>query len=149
MPTGAELIRTIKEQIREVDPKEVHEHLHSANGNGASPVIVDVREQHEFEEAHLPGAIHVPRGVRAPDFSLRDQDGRRVTMREYRGRTVVVTFLYSHCKDTCPVEAQQIKGALDDLGHDVPVVAVSVDPGGDTSASARKCATSPAWLGLL
>jgi rhodanese-related sulfurtransferase len=25
-------------------------------------VLVDVREQHEFEEAHLPGAIHVPRG---------------------------------------------------------------------------------------
>src|SRR4051794_3068285 len=62
MATGAELIRKIKEQIREVDPKEVHEHLHHANGNGATPVIVDVREQHEFEEAHLPGAIHVPRG---------------------------------------------------------------------------------------
>src|SRR5919199_182677 len=62
MPTGAEIIRKIKEQIREVDPKEVHEHLHSPNGNGtAPPVIVDVREQHEFEEAHIPGAIHVPR----------------------------------------------------------------------------------------
>src|ERR671932_165172 len=63
MPTGAEIIRKIKEQIREVDPKQVHEYLHSPNGNGsAPPVIVDVREQHEFEEAHLPGAIHVPRG---------------------------------------------------------------------------------------
>ncbi len=30
------------------------------NGNGA--VIVDVREQQEFEESHLPGALHVPRG---------------------------------------------------------------------------------------
>src|SRR3954454_16809941 len=63
MPTGAEIIRKIKEQITEVDPKEVHAHLHSnGNGNAAAPVIVDVREQHEFEEAHLPGAIHVPRG---------------------------------------------------------------------------------------
>src|SRR3954449_2300908 len=62
MASGAELIRKIKQQITEVDPKEVHEHLHNGNGNGASPVIVDVREQHEFEEAHLPGAIHVPRG---------------------------------------------------------------------------------------
>src|SRR4051812_19142071 len=63
MPTGAEIIRKIKEQIREVDPREVHDHLHSSNGNGAAPpVLVDVREQHEFEEAHLPGAIHVPRG---------------------------------------------------------------------------------------
>jgi molybdopterin/thiamine biosynthesis adenylyltransferase/rhodanese-related sulfurtransferase len=62
MATGAELIRKIKEQITEVDPKEVHEHLHNGSGNGSTPVLVDVREQHEFEEAHLPGAIHVPRG---------------------------------------------------------------------------------------
>src|SRR5215204_6217369 len=58
MASGAELIRKIKEQIEEVDPKDVHEL--SQNGNGA--VIVDVREQHEFEQAHLPGAVHVPRG---------------------------------------------------------------------------------------
>src|SRR5215216_6514101 len=58
MASGAELIRKVKEQIEEVDPKDVH--ALSQNGNGA--VIVDVREQHEFEEAHLPGAVHVPRG---------------------------------------------------------------------------------------
>src|ERR671921_471088 len=50
MATGAELIRKIKEQITEVDPREVHEHLHSSNGNGAAPVIVDVREQHGYED---------------------------------------------------------------------------------------------------
>src|ERR671919_1436041 len=58
MASGADLIRKIKEQIEEVDPKEVHEL--GENGNGA--VIVDVREQHEFDESHLPGAVHVPRG---------------------------------------------------------------------------------------
>jgi molybdopterin/thiamine biosynthesis adenylyltransferase/rhodanese-related sulfurtransferase len=64
MASGAELIRKAKEQIREVDPREVHDSVHHANGNGSgpSPVLVDVREQHEFEEAHIPGAIHVPRG---------------------------------------------------------------------------------------
>ena len=60
MASGAEFIRKIKEQINEVDPKEVHDRGSNGNGNGA--VIVDVREQHEFEEAHLPGAVHVPRG---------------------------------------------------------------------------------------
>src|ERR671921_524974 len=58
MASGAELIRKIKAQIEEIDPRDVHEL--SENGNGA--VIVDVREQHEFEESHLPGAVHVPRG---------------------------------------------------------------------------------------
>jgi rhodanese-related sulfurtransferase len=60
MASGADVIRKIKEQIEEVDPKDVHELSH--NGNGSGPVIVDVREQHEFEESHLPGAVHVPRG---------------------------------------------------------------------------------------
>src|SRR3954469_19954124 len=57
MANGADLIRQIKDQIAEVDPKDVHE-----NGAGNGTVIVDVREQHEFEESHIPGAVHVPRG---------------------------------------------------------------------------------------
>ena len=57
-PSGAELIRQIKSQIDEVDPADVHEVL--ANGNGVA--LVDVRETHEFEAGHLPGARHVPRG---------------------------------------------------------------------------------------
>src|ERR687893_1459730 len=59
MATGAEIIRQVKERIEEVDPREVHDVV-EAGPNGT--VIVDVREQHEFEEAHLPGAKHVPRG---------------------------------------------------------------------------------------
>ena len=77
----------------------------------------------------------LPPGVRAPDFKLRDERGRTVTMKEYRGTPVVVTFLYSHCHDTCPIQAQQIKGALDNLGHDLPALSISVDPPGDTPKS--------------
>jgi len=58
MSSGADLIRDAKEQIREVDPKEVHELLERRNGE----VVVDVREQQEFEQSHIPGAVHVPRG---------------------------------------------------------------------------------------
>jgi molybdopterin/thiamine biosynthesis adenylyltransferase/rhodanese-related sulfurtransferase len=57
MASGTDLIREIKAKIAEVDPKDVHE-----NGSGNGTVIVDVREQHEFEESHIPGAVHVPRG---------------------------------------------------------------------------------------
>jgi protein SCO1/2 len=79
----------------------------------------------------LHGGLRPPQ-ARASDFRLRDQDGRRATMDAYRGRTVVVTFMYSTCQDTCPLTAQQIRGALDELGRDVPVLAISVDPRGDT-----------------
>lgn len=78
----------------------------------------------------------LPRGLHAPDFSLTDENGKRVTMRAYRGRPVIVSFLYSTCRDTCPTQAQQIKGALDDLGEDLPALAVSVDPPRDTRRSA-------------
>ncbi len=71
------------------------------------------------------------------DFVLRDEEGERVSLRELRGQVVILTFLYSTCEDTCPVTASQIRGALDDLGRDVPALAVSVDPANDTAARAR------------
>jgi protein SCO1/2 len=87
----------------------------------------------------LHGGLRPPQ-ARAIDFRLRDQDGALATMDEYRGRTVVVTFMYSTCQDTCPLTAQQIRGALDDLGrrHQVPVLAISVDPAGDTPLHVKR-----------
>ena len=80
----------------------------------------------------------LPAGLRAPAFSLTDQDGRRVRMSDFRGRATVVTFLYTTCEETCPAQAQVIKGAFAELGHDVPAVAVAVDPPSDTPARARR-----------
>jgi len=86
--------------------------------------------------SRFEGAV-MPEGLRAPDFALQDQDGERISMRELRGRPVVVTFLYSHCDDTCPAQAQVIRGALDQLGEDLPALAIAVDPPRDTPESAR------------
>jgi protein SCO1/2 len=83
------------------------------------------------------GSIRPP-GAPAPPFRLRDQDGRRVSMADYRGRTVVMAFVYSTCEDTCPGQVQSIRGALDRLGHDLPVLLVSVDPANDTRARAKR-----------
>ena len=79
-----------------------------------------------------------PPGATAPDFALRDQDGEPVTMAAYRGRPVAITFVYSTCEDTCPALVDQVRGALDDTGLDVPLLAVSVDPANDTPARARR-----------
>ena len=83
------------------------------------------------------GALSPP-DIAFRDFSLRDQDGRPASLREYRGHVVVLTFMYSTCQDTCPVTAQTIRGALDQVGHDVPVLAVSVDPANDTRDTAER-----------
>src|SRR5918999_3628323 len=78
-----------------------------------------------------------PAGTRLPDFERRDQDGVAVTAAALRGEPVVVTFIYSTCEDTCPGQVQSIRGALDDLGRDVPVIGVSVDPANDTPRRAQ------------
>jgi protein SCO1 len=84
-----------------------------------------------FEGAMLPA------GLRAPELGLPDEEGDAVRMSDLRGEPVVVTFLYSHCDDSCPTQAQQVKGALNDLGRDLPALAISVDPARDTAQSAR------------
>src|SRR5262249_41744275 len=63
------------------------------------------------------GAVSPP-DVPPKDFTLRDEDGKQVSLRQYRGKVVVLTFMYSTCQDTCPVTATTIRGALDELGHD-------------------------------
>ena len=79
-------------------------------------------------------------GLRAKNFSLTDQNGHRVTLSQYRGKVVVLTFIHSLCHDTCPFMVEQIKGALNDLpdnGHGIPTIGVSVDPSQDTIANRR------------
>ncbi len=83
----------------------------------------------------------MPPGLRAANFSLVDQDGRRVSLAEYRGKVVVLTFIHSLCHGACPLMVQQIKGALNDLpnsGRGIPAIGVSVDPTQDTRANRIK-----------
>jgi len=79
-----------------------------------------------------------PPAIPPKDFRLRDQDGRTASLRQYRGRTVVLTFLYSTCRDTCPITASTVGAAVEAAGGDVPTLSVSVDPANDTPDRARR-----------
>ena len=60
-----EIMRQARKQVTEWSPSRVHEALaiqHEAGPTNQEIVLVDVREKHEWDEGHLPGAIHVPRG---------------------------------------------------------------------------------------
>ena len=48
----------VKAEIDEISTSETRTRLDGAD----HPLVVDVREQDEWQEGHLPGAIHVPRG---------------------------------------------------------------------------------------
>jgi protein SCO1 len=103
----------------------------ASTGTGTS-VAENARSSSGFDGALLPGST-------APDFTLTDQSGRRISLRQYRGRVTILTFLYSTCRPTCPLIAQQIRGALDELGgHPIPVLIVSADPAADTPASVHR-----------
>jgi protein SCO1 len=104
--------------------------IEGSSGGDSTPTLSISAESSPtgFDGAALPGS------VAAPDFTLSDQQGRPVSLSDYRGQVTVLTFLYSTCGATCVLIAQQIRGALDELAHPVPVLIVSANPAADTPA---------------
>jgi protein SCO1/2 len=72
----------------------------------------------------------------APPISLRNYLGRPVSLSQYSGKAVLLTFLYVHCPDVCPLITAKLHQALTMMPaaerRQVQIVAVSVDPRGDT-----------------
>jgi protein SCO1/2 len=77
----------------------------------------------------------------APPIDLHDARGQRVTLAAQRGRYVLVTFIYTQCPDVCPLITQNLNTALRVIGpkarKQVRVLAVSVDPAGDTPKAVK------------
>jgi protein SCO1/2 len=77
----------------------------------------------------------------APPIALHDANGDRVTLAAQHGRYVLVTFIYTHCPDVCPLITQNLNAALRVVGpsarQKVRVLAVSVDPKRDTAQAVR------------
>ncbi len=78
-------------------------------------------------------------GVSAPGFQLTDQFGHTVSLAQFKGEPVIVTFMYTHCPTVCPLIAEKLHTVVQSLGSNaqkVAILAVSVDPTGDTRAAA-------------
>ncbi len=74
----------------------------------------------------------------APPLQLHNYLGQPVNIDSYRGRAVLVTFLYTNCPDVCPLITASLHATLELLGarsSQVQIIAVSVDPRGDTRAA--------------
>ncbi len=82
--------------------------------------------------AGLPEQVPQP----APALKLDNYLGRQVNLASYRGKAVFVTFIYTHCPDVCPLIASHLHTALARMSaaerSELQIVAVSVDPRGDT-----------------
>jgi protein SCO1/2 len=88
----------------------------------------------------------------APDFTLTDAANQQFSLHDYRGRVVVLTFLYTNCPDICPAIAGNLASVAHQLGSNASkfaFIAVSVDPVNDTPESVRTFTQDHdlGWLG--
>lgn len=92
------------------------------------------------------GSVGPTEGAAVPDFTLRDQDGRKLSLAALKGKAVVLTFIYTRCPlpNFCPLMERNF-GVIDrqvakDPGQYPPVdlISVSFDPEHDTPAVLKK-----------
>lgn len=88
-----------------------------------------------------------PINKEAPDFALMDADGRSVGLRDFRGKVVVLHFIYTNCPDVCPVHADYI-AELQEMVNQTPMkdqvqfVTITSDPKRDTPEIMRAYGTA-------
>ena len=69
----------------------------------------------------------------APDFALQDADGRPVRLDDFRGKVLVLHFVYANCPDVCPLHAERL-AEVQEMANATPMreqvafVTVTTDP---------------------
>ena len=109
----------------------------SACGSSSSS---DSKSSSDPKKPNYAGGVATPQ-VAAPPLQLTDSLGKSVNIDDYRGKAVLVTFIYTHCPDVCPLIVGHLHSALGKLGADAgkfQIIAVSVDPKGDTPKTVKK-----------
>ena len=78
----------------------------------------------------------------APALQLSDYNGKPVNIDQYKGKAVLVTFIYDHCPDICPLIVSNLHAAQNQMSaaerKQLQIIAVSVDPKGDTPQTVKK-----------
>lgn len=112
---------------------------------GALTALVGVRRHSAASvaaEASLYRGSIPPPGIRAPNFTLSEYRGKRVTMSKLRGRVVVLSFVDSKCTQKCPIVtsvlAQTMKQLPARARDQVVALLMSVDPKVDTDSSIER-----------
>jgi protein SCO1/2 len=90
--------------------------------------------------ANRPKAFHMPSpGEEVPDFAFTDQDGKHISLHQFRGKTVMVTFVYTRCPfpDFCPRLSSNFADLYKQLGSnpslaEAQLLSISFDPEHDT-----------------
>jgi protein SCO1/2 len=94
--------------------------------------------------ASLSMAETLPKIGRAPEFTLTNQDGKRLALKELRGKVLAITFIFASCTDTCPLLMAKMASIQDRLGPafgpQAFFLSITVDPERDTPAVLKRYA---------
>jgi protein SCO1/2 len=85
-------------------------------------------------------------GKDVPDFSLTNQDGKRISAKDFRGKALALTFIYAKCPlpDYCVRMSEHFSNVAnflrndDELKDKVRLLSISFDPENDTPAKLRQ-----------
>jgi protein SCO1/2 len=95
--------------------------------------------------AAMPTVIVAKEGDEVPNFTLRNQNDREIRIQNYRGKALLLTFIYTRCPvpDYCTLMSNNFAQVERDLGQDPELYAkthllsVSIDPEYDTAKVLR------------
>src|SRR5206468_6583276 len=81
---------------------------------------------------------------KAPDFALVNQDDKAVKLSDFRGRVLLVSFVFTTCNGACPATTHRLAKIQEAIRQDakslhgrVQLVSITLDPARDTPEALR------------
>jgi len=108
-------------------------------------IVVTEETQPEGKSLAPPESARTPIGEDVPDFPLTNQNGRQIHLHQYRGKTLLLTFLYTRCPlpNYCPLMSKNFAQILAQVRNDptlslsTHLLSISIDPEYDKPAVLR------------
>lgn len=108
--------------------------------DGSHTWLEDLIVTHVDKGAALPGVTIAKEGDEVPNFTLRNQNNREIHVRDYRGKALLLTFIYTRCPlpEYCTLMSNNFAQIDRALGQDPKIyeqthlLSISIDPGYDT-----------------
>jgi protein SCO1 len=121
------------------------------SGCGASASPPAASQSFTADGHGLQGLILKPEKS-APALALHNYTGQPVSLATMRGKAVLVTFVYTHCPNVCPLIVSKLAAADRSLGPEarhLELIAVTVDPRRDTPTAIRTFLQARGALGRM
>ena len=109
----------------------------AAASTGAAHSLKQLESELRGREKYFQAMVEA-----APDFELKDADGRTVRLSDLRGQVIVLNFIYTTCPDVCPLHAERI-AEVQAMVNQTPMkdlvrfISITTDPETDTPQALR------------